>query len=431
MSKVNPLRLTLVWFVGFVTSSVGLAQADLTLWTVHTPGPELQSAMTAIIEDFEAQHPDIRIEFEPVAGGLVYPKFLTAVQGEEMPDVADGFSYHPLQFAALDQMLPLNDIYENWEANGTLGNIVNEYAYRKFFWQDNYWAVPWNLDVRAIYYRKDLLEEAGLEPPTNWEEFREAVIALNNPDDGTFGLVYPGGDFHITQHYYMMFMLQAGGSILNEDGDLVFGTDSLDANVEALKYLTDFTLEYDATPSGVASYNTDEVHTLFTQGRAAFALGTGGLINKIMAENPDMLDDVGVLETLQGPEAKLTAGFYNPLFVWKFSPNPEAAKTFITWLVQPGRLTPLYEASPGEMWPILTTEFDEEIFQTTPIMREMLEKVVPYTVDFAYPGFGRPEMGAIDGEKLFAVPVNEVLVGAKTAEQAVLDAHEAMSALFE
>jgi len=55
---------------------------------------------------------------------------------------------------------------------------------------------------------------------------------------------------------------------------------------------------------------------------------------------------------------------------------------------------------------------------------------VPYATDFAYPGFGRPEMGVIDGEKMFAAPVNEVVVGAKTPEKAVLDAHAAMARLF-
>jgi len=55
---------------------------------------------------------------------------------------------------------------------------------------------------------------------------------------------------------------------------------------------------------------------------------------------------------------------------------------------------------------------------------------VRYSTDFAYPGYGRPEMGVIDGEKMFAAPVNEVVVGTKTPEKAVLDASEAMKKVF-
>jgi hypothetical protein len=39
-------------------------------------------------------------------------------------------------------------------------------------------------------------------------------------------------------------------------------------------------------------------------------------------------------------------------------------------------------------------------------------------------------MGIIDGEKLFAAPVNQVVVGTKGPEQAVLEAHEAMKKVF-
>ena len=69
--------------------------------------------------------------------------------------------------------------------------------------------------------------------------------------------------------------------------------------------------------------------------------------------------------------------------------------------------------------------------KTNRLLREALPNVVPYTTDFAYPGTGVPEMGIIDGEKLFAAPVNQVVVGAKTPEQAVDDAAAAMQKVFE
>jgi ABC-type glycerol-3-phosphate transport system substrate-binding protein len=229
----------------------------------------------------------------------------------------------------------------------------------------------------------------------------------------------------------MGFMFQAGGSILDKDGNLVFGTTAKDANVQALTYLTDFATKHKVTPEGIASYNTDDAHTIFAQGRAAFGMGTGRVIAEVMRQNPNMFENVGILETLQGPKAKLTAGFYNPMFVWKHSPNLEAAKTFVRWFIQPGRLEPLYAAAPGQHWPIFKSEFNTERVQKNRLLQDMLTKVIPYTTDFAYPGTGIPEMGVIDGEKMFAAPVNEVVVGAKTPEQAVLDAHEVMKQVFE
>jgi multiple sugar transport system substrate-binding protein len=405
-------------------------QAELTFWTVRLNTPELQQALLPLLDEFMAEHPEIRVINEPVSGNQVYPKFIAAVQGQQMPDVAEAYSYHPLQFAALDQMAEMDDMIADWEADGRLEDIVNEFAYRKFYWNGHYWGVPYNLDPRAIYYRRDLLEAKEIEPPTTWDELVEAAIATHDPENGVAGMGFPAGDFHITQHFYMGFMFQAGGSILNENGELAFGTDSRDANIRALVYLTDFATKHGVTPEGIAAWNTDDAHTAFTQGRLAFAMGTGQMIGQLMRENPGLVEKVGILDTLQGPKAKLTAGFFNPMFIWKHSPNVDAAKTFVRWFTEPGRLQPLYAANPGQHWPIFKSEFDTELVNTNRLLGEMLTKVIPYTTDFAYPGTGNPEMGVIDGEKMFAAPVNEVVVGAKSPEQAVDDAHQRMAEVF-
>jgi len=420
----------------FALSSSGVnaqGQTALTFWSVRLNTPELQLALKGILADFEKAHPTIKVTNEPVAGALVYPKFMAAVRGNAMPDIAEAYSYHPLQFAAADQMEPMDDIIEEWRASGQLANVTNDFAYKKFLWRDKYWGLPYNLDVRAIYYRKDLLEAKGIKPPKNWDEFQAAAIATNDPKAGVFGLAFPAGNFHITQHYYMAFMFQAGGSILDKDGNLIFGTKAKDANVRALTYLTDFVTKHKVTPEGVAAYNTDEPHTLFVQGRAAFCMGTGGLISRLMKEAPNLVDKVGILEVLEGPAGpagKLTAGFYNPMFVWKHSPGKAAAKTFVRWFIQPGRMEPMYRAAPGQHWPIFKSDFNTARVQENRLLKEMLTNVVPYATDFAYPGLGRPEMGVIDGEKMFAAPVNEVVVGAKKPEQAVADAHNKMAQLF-
>jgi hypothetical protein len=55
----------------------------------------------------------------------------------------------------------------------------------------------------------------------------------------------------------MAFMFQAGGGILNDKGELIFGTDARDANIKALTYMTDFATKHKVMPDGIASYNTE------------------------------------------------------------------------------------------------------------------------------------------------------------------------------
>ena len=127
---------------------------------------------------------------------------------------------------------PRSTRWSRWTTSWTSGRqsgrydeVTNKYAIEKNFWNGHYWAVAYNIDIRPIYYRRDLLEAKGIAPPKTWDEFQAAAIALNDPANEVYGVVYPAGDFHIAQHFYMAFMFQAGGGILDKDGKLIFGTD--------------------------------------------------------------------------------------------------------------------------------------------------------------------------------------------------------------
>ncbi len=403
---------------------------DLLFWSSHPSGPEGQAALQVVIDRFNKENPDINVKYELVTGSAVYPKFLTAAQSGSMPDAADGYAFHPLQFAAMGTVTDVDDIIADWEKSGRVKDLNSPTAYKKFFWNGHYWGIPWQLDVRGILYRKDMLAEAGIKPPTNWDEFEKAVVALNKPDKGVYGLTMPAGYFHIAQHFYMMFMLQAGGSLIDEQGNLVFGTTARAANVQALTYLTNFATKYKATPPGVASYDSPEMETVFLQGKAAFILTRATLIPRLINEFPQLLDKVGVLDTLQGPKAKLTAGFYNAMFVSKSAKDIPAAKKLVRYLSDTGRLEPIFQSRPGQVWPVWRPDYNMSVWKTIPILPEILNKIVSNTVDFTYPGTGVPQLGVIDGEKMFAKPVNDVVTGVKTPEQAVDDAQKEMLKLW-
>src|SRR5260370_8597892 len=108
-------------------------QTNLTFWTVRLNTPELSAALRGIIEAFQRENPTIRITHEPASGNLVYPKFMTAIRGQTMPDIAETHSYHPLQFAAVNQMDPMDAIIPECQASAQLTNTSNALADRHYF----------------------------------------------------------------------------------------------------------------------------------------------------------------------------------------------------------------------------------------------------------------------------------------------------------
>ena len=54
--------------------------------------------------------------------------------------------------------------------------------------EDKQWAVPYYPSATVLFYRKDMLEQAGLSgPPETWDQFKEYAAALTNPAEGVYG----------------------------------------------------------------------------------------------------------------------------------------------------------------------------------------------------------------------------------------------------
>ena len=221
MSHDLSRRETLALGLGglFMLASNGVnaqGQTTLTFWTVRHNTPELAATMRKILDEFEKENPTIKIVHEPVSGQLVYPKFLAAVQGQSMPDVAEAYTYHPLQFAALDQMEPMDDIMDEWKKSGRYDEVINKYAIEKNFWNGHYWAA--RLQHR---HPPDLLSPR----PAGGEGHRAAEDLGRVPGrghraerPGQRGLRrrLSGRRLSYRAALLLAFMFQAGGGILDE-----------------------------------------------------------------------------------------------------------------------------------------------------------------------------------------------------------------------
>ena len=163
---------------------------------------------------------------EPVSGKLVYPKFLAAVQRPVDAGRRGGLF---LSSAAVRRR---STRWSRWTTLSTSGrraaatpiSSTNTPIKKILLERTTTGACPTtSTSARSTIARTCWRRRASSRRQT-WDEFQAAAIALNDPANGVFGVVYPAGDFHIAQHFYMSFMFQAGGGILDKDGKLIFGT---------------------------------------------------------------------------------------------------------------------------------------------------------------------------------------------------------------
>lgn len=137
------------------------------------------------------------------------------------------------------------------------------------------YLLPFSLDTRMFYYRKDLLEQAGFsKPPATWDELVKVGQALTKDTNGdgvidqwgfaTLGK--PGDVFNV--YSFLDFLFQAGGQFFDKDGKAAFNSP---AGVEALQFFVDLRNKYKIMPQDVTTYDNTPVHTGFLNGTFAMA----------------------------------------------------------------------------------------------------------------------------------------------------------------
>lgn len=167
-----------------------VAQQQLTFWSSLTYPIDVE-ALEAIVADFNEQNDDLEVEFVQVPGEDVtdVSRLMTAVAGGTGPDVYMLDRFTVAQRAASGLLVELTD-----RAAGDADAFL-DYAWEEVRFDDGVYGVPFDTDVRALYYNVDMLEEAGIDPSEldpedgvpSLERVREIAAQLDQTDeDGNY-----------------------------------------------------------------------------------------------------------------------------------------------------------------------------------------------------------------------------------------------------
>lgn len=148
-----------------------------------------------LLPAFEREHPGLAVEVQAIPWSAAHEKLLTAYAAGAMPDLLQlGNTWIP-EFAALDALEPLQpridastvvepgDYFDGiWDTNVVAGQVV---------------GVPWYVDTRLLYYRRDILREAGVDAaPRTWDEWAAAMEAVKrHVGPGRYAILLPLNEF--------------------------------------------------------------------------------------------------------------------------------------------------------------------------------------------------------------------------------------------
>lgn len=339
----------------------------LELWAVGREG----EVVTVLTRDFEASHPGIRVEVQKLPWRGAHEKLLTSVVGDATPDLAQmGNTWIP-EFASLGSLARL-------DPQIAASTVVAQEDYFAGIWDTNVFegqvhGVPWYVDTRLLFYRRDILAEAGYShPPRTWDEWREMLVAIDRRGGADhYGVLMPLNEFEPL----LALGLQQDEPLLRDGGR--FGNFRGPGFRRALRFYVDM-FQGGLAPR-VTNLQVSNVWHEFARGYFAFYISGPWQIGEFKRRLPARLQDSWMTAPLPGPDgpgASVAGGA--SLVVFERSRHKEAAWQLIEYLSRPEVQRKFYGLT-GNLPPRRTSWEDPALAGDVhaAAFREQLERVVP------------------------------------------------------
>jgi multiple sugar transport system substrate-binding protein len=227
--------------------------------------PDAEPWKKGILKDFEAKNPGIRINLVegPNATNLLEDLYTSAfILGDSPYDLINMDVIWTPKFAAAGWLLDLSDRITKEELaafspKDIEGGRVEGKLYR----------IPMRSDVGVLYYREDLLKQAGFQPPETFSDLLKISQTLQKQGKVRWGYVWQGRQYEGLAAMFVEVLEGFEGFWVNPK-TLEVGLDKPET-LQAIAFLKE-TIEKGISPSGVTTYIEEDTRRFFQSGEAAF-----------------------------------------------------------------------------------------------------------------------------------------------------------------
>ncbi len=236
-------------------------------------------------------------------------------------------------------------------------------------------AMPWFTDAGLLYYRTDLLEKYGKQPPATWEELAASAKEIQDAEraagnDKMWGFVFQAKAYEgLTCDALEWVDSFGGGAIVAEDGSITIDNDKAAAALDMAA-----TWIGDIAPEGVLNYAEEEARGVFQSGNAVFMRNWPYAWALGQAEDSAIKGKIGVSALPRGGADGKNTGVLGgwQLAVSKYSENPDLAADLVNYLT--GYDEQKRRAIEGSYNPTIAALYqDEDVLATVPFFGSLYD----------------------------------------------------------
>ncbi|MEA3398724.1 MAG: extracellular solute-binding protein [Patescibacteria group bacterium] len=450
--------IVLLFFALLLTAGCGTKGVDkqtaklmqpiiLNYWRVF----DGEDAFKEIIAKYQQTHPNVKINYRKLRYDEYRQELLEAFATDRGPDILSihntwlkeyqtkGFlaampdkiaMAYPVETGAIkkeltwetrtNKTLSLNQIKNNFVDIVYKDVAINVYDETNKKYTEKIYGLPLFVDTLAMYYNKDLFNNAGIaNPPEYWNrEFQQDVKKMtkqNNKGELIQSGVGLGGGSNIERcsDILSILMMQNGAEMMNNGGFVKFNIQpgdfkdkSYNPGLDALRFYTDF-----ASPAKeVYSWNKslDNSLDLFTQGRLAIMFGYSYMLPEIKANAPKLNFSIAQLPQIEGNLENINFANYWIEAVSQKSDNSDIAWDFVQFITRPEQAKLYLQKAKKPTALRSLTEEQSEDREIGIFTNQIL------TAESWYQG-----INAIAAETIIKDMIEEVITGKNTIEAAI------------
>lgn len=292
--------------------------------------PARTTLIRELLDEFEAENPEVTVDLVSPPTDQADQKLQQMLQSGKGVDVLEVRDSTVGAFSNNGWLHDLSDdatAWAGWDDLTDNAQAVTAEDGARYY-------VPYGFYGLSLFYRTDLVEDAGFDgPPASWEELLEQASAIQDPGQNTYGYAFRGGQNGFSNvvaavEAYTIDDLDVENAYLLADGSTIFSAPEAQDAVD-----TYFSLFEEAAPPSAVSWGYPEMVEGFTNGSTAFLLQDPEVIATVSQSTTITQDQWSTAPLLTGPTGKAaqplaTAGWG----VAEASEHPQEATDLVEFL---------------------------------------------------------------------------------------------------
>lgn len=381
------------------------------IWSRETQSNGVrQPLINARLADFDKANPGVTSKAQFMIFQESVQKTQAALAAGNPPEVGQQGPDVALGFAAAKNLLPLDDVLASIGKDKFVDLQKEAYV----VYEGVTYAIPWWSETRVLLYHKDLLDKAGVKPPTTWDELTAAAKKLTSGDQ--YGFIYSMEGPSAGQ-FWIPLGMSAGGVVLDKDGKVTINSQPFK---DALTFSTSF-IKDKTMPEATVTYKGAEVTKLFQLKQVAMSYGNGDALESLRTVDPGLAANIGTVQIPVKKVGDISRSFLGGFLLFAFAKakNPEAAKALIKYMYGDPWYSDYMQKTNGAALPVLKASIDTDFYQKDANRKNLIDQLKT-AVRYAGPVYGNtPYMGQAEGQLIFSNALISVATGKSSVDDAL------------